>query len=135
MTSSALAQLALFVICPAAPSSGAPGPALGLNRVLAGVDAEGMPVSGHSIEACLAAAIREAVGDPLWLTDISLLFEPSLALDPLALLQRLAERRNLIVLWPGTWDGHTLTYAVPEHAHYRTWSDPRVRIITDGGLP
>lgn len=56
--------------------------------------------------------------------EIDLLFEPSLAVDPLAILRSISRIRPLVVTWPGSFDGGMLSYAVPEHAHYRTWSKP-----------
>lgn len=57
-------------------------------------------------------------------TDIDLLFEPTLALDPLSLLRSLSRLATLFVLWPGTFADGSLTYGTPEHAHYRAWSHP-----------
>jgi len=61
---------------------------------------------------------------PLLCTDIDLLFEPALALDPLALLREASRKVTLIVTWPGRYQNGVLTYAVPEHAHFRTWDNP-----------
>lgn len=64
---------------------------------------------------------------PLLLSQIDLLFEPSLRLDPLALLRGLSRQRPLIVAWPGSYQDGVLAYAVPEHSHYRTWPKPDLR--------
>lgn len=61
---------------------------------------------------------------PLVCTDIDLLFEPSLSLDPFVLLRQISRQIKLIVTWPGTYQDNTLAYAVPEHGHYRTWYAP-----------
>jgi len=58
---------------------------------------------------------------PVLCTRPDLLFEPSLLLDPLALFRQVARIKQIIVLWPGEYTANTLTYAVPEHHHYRTW--------------
>lgn len=70
----------------------------------------------------LVAAVRPYAPGPLLCTDIDLLFEPALALDPLRLLRDTSRLATLIVLWPGAAGGGTLTYAVPTHSHYRSWS-------------
>ena len=61
---------------------------------------------------------------PLLCTDISLLFEPSLQLDPLQLLLTASKTVCLIIAWPGTYQNETLAYAVPDHAHHRAWAAP-----------
>jgi hypothetical protein len=63
------------------------------------------------------------------MTDIDLLFEPTWALDPLALLRSASRSARLIVAWPGTYAHDTLAYAVPEHSAYRTWRRPGVHIM------
>lgn len=79
----------------------------------------------HALEAALAALDKE----PVILHHISLLFEPMLALDPLLALQQLTRQRRLVIAWPGTSTGERLCYAVPEHAHYRTWAIPEALIV------
>lgn len=50
-----------------------------------------------------------------------LLFDPSLQIDPLALFRHAARFIQIIVMWPGEYSANTLSYAVPEHHHFRTW--------------
>lgn len=64
--------------------------------------------------------LRQAPG-PVICTDIDLLFEPSLGLDPLKLLRDASRQTAIVVMWPGQTKDTVLSYAVPEHAHYRTW--------------
>ena len=82
----------------------------------------------RTAQLLLRRRLDEAAPGPLMCTDIDLLFEPTLQLDPLALFRRASRSLPLIVAWPGHYDGGVLSYAVPEHAHYRTWPDPQVRI-------
>ncbi|MCL4834877.1 MAG: BREX-3 system P-loop-containing protein BrxF [Caldilineaceae bacterium] len=73
----------------------------------------------------LVEAIRTASPPgPLLVTQIDLLFEPSLGLDPLGLLRSASRQRTLIVAWPGSYESGVLAYAVPEHSHYRIWAKP-----------
>jgi hypothetical protein len=58
---------------------------------------------------------------PLICINIDFLFLPILNLDPLAIFRQAARRTKLFVLWPGEKFGKTLSYAVPDHHHYRTW--------------
>jgi hypothetical protein len=63
-------------------------------------------------------------------TEIDLLFEPQLdptgelRLDPLDLFVQMSRQTRLVVAWPGGFDGQRLSYAVPAHAHYRSWPRP-----------
>ena len=66
---------------------------------------------------------------PILLTEIDLLFAPSLQLDPLSLLTSVSRSCRLVVAWPGEYTGETLTYAVPEHRHYRAWRRPQAAIM------
>ena len=61
---------------------------------------------------------------PLLVIDTDVLFEPSLQLDPLLLFQHASRRLPLIVTWAGSFEHGRLSYAVPEHAHYRPWRSP-----------
>lgn len=66
---------------------------------------------------------------PVLCTCPDLLFNPSLEIDPLALFRQAARIIQVIVLWPGEYSETNLSYAVPEHHHYRTWklSDSLIR--------
>ncbi len=74
-------------------------------------------------------AVRALAPGPVLCTAIDLLFEPALELDPLALFRQASRKTRLVVLWPGTYQHEGLAYAVPQHAHYRTWRAPDVDIF------
>jgi hypothetical protein len=71
----------------------------------------------------LETTLREKTPGPIVCADIDLLFHPSLGLDPLVLFRRISRYTKLIVLWPGTYKDGVLSYAVPEHKHYRFWKN------------
>lgn len=53
--------------------------------------------------------------------NIELLFDPTLQLNPLDLLRRLAHAKRIVAVWPGTLSNGRLTYADighPEHRDY-----------------
>ena len=79
----------------------------------------------HWLNAC----VQESGSGPVICTDIDLLFEPTLHLNPLVLFQQTSRRTPLILIWPGSYHDGVLVYAVPEHAHYRVWKDPGVMVI------
>ena len=76
----------------------------------------------RSTQSLLTESVRPCAPGPLLCRDIDLLFEPSLNLNPLQLLQKLSRVTALVVLWPGNADMKHLWYAAPSHPHYRSWS-------------
>ena len=63
-------------------------------------------------------ADQERTEDPLLLDNLELLFEPSLQINPLELLKRLAHAKRVVAVWPGELRNNRLTYADmghPEH--------------------
>ena len=81
---------------------------------------------------CAETAIYAAAPGPLLLTEIDLLFEPTLHLDVLALLRQASRTTSLVVTWPGSYANGILAYAVPQHGHYCTWHKPEVSIVALG---
>ncbi len=69
----------------------------------------------------MSHAISSLAPGPILCGDIDLLFEPALELDPLRVLREASRLAPLVVLWPGEYQARVLSYAVPEHTHYRTW--------------
>lgn len=88
-------------------------------------------VSGAAaVQAWLIDKVRGGTSSPILISDIDLLFEPGFKLDPLILFQRASRFNRLVVLWPGTYSkDKVLSYAVPEHNHYRTWRNPDADIV------
>lgn len=68
---------------------------------------------------------------PVGCVQIDLLFEPAFNLDPLHLFRQASRVTELVVQWPGEYVDGILSYAVPEHRHYRTWriTDPGIALI------
>ncbi len=71
-------------------------------------------------------SLRARAPGPVLCTEVDLLFEPDLELNPLMLCCRIARWTRLIVFWPGGYQQGVLTYAVPGHARYRHWRNPEV---------
>jgi len=59
--------------------------------------------------------------EPVLCIHIDLLFEPSLKMDPLALFRQASRSKKMIVLWAGEYSPGTLSYAIPEHCHFKSW--------------
>jgi hypothetical protein len=78
----------------------------------------------HEAQRTFIDAVRQLAPRPILCTDIDLLFEPTLDLDPLRLLRETSRVTPLIVTWPGSFTNKVLAYATaqPPHAHYRAWT-------------
>lgn len=83
----------------------------------------------RSVQEWFYETFKAAPNGPVLLTQIDLLFDPTFHLDPLALFRQVSRRKPLLVLWPGDYAGETLSYAAPEHSHYRTWHAPAAGFI------
>ena len=64
------------------------------------------------------------------LDNIELLFDASLALDPLRLLEEISRNWTLVVAWPGHVEGGWLIYARPGHPEYRRYPVGDLMIVT-----
>lgn len=61
-------------------------------------------------------------GGLLLLDNLELLFEPSLQVNPLDLIKRLAHAQPVVAVWPGELRGDRLTYADMSHPEHRDYS-------------
>ena len=103
---------------------------LALGRELSAVLRNEAPATRPSlVQSWLAQRLAELAPGPVLCTGIDLLFEPALRLDPLRLLRQTGRATPLAIAWPGTFANGALSYAVPAHAHYRTWRDPVARVV------
>jgi hypothetical protein len=67
--------------------------------------------------------------DPLLLDNLELLFEPSLHLNPLDLVRRLAHSKRVVAVWPGELCGDRLVYADMSHPEHRDYSRDGVVVL------
>lgn len=76
--------------------------------------------------------VKEAV-DICYFSRVNLLFEESLQADPLKLLQHAAKKKPIIVIWPGSLDSMSLSYAkpgLPDYKSYKLNEFQDVQVIT-----
>lgn len=69
----------------------------------------------------LEELLRETGNNVVLLDNTELLFDATLKLDPLRLLQGVSRNRTIIAAWNGAIEGDKLTYAMPEHPEYRRY--------------
>ncbi len=67
-------------------------------------------------------AFNASSQDLLLLENIEFLFEPSLQIDPLDTLRKLAHSRRVVAVWPGELRGDRLVYADMSHPEHRDYS-------------
>lgn len=78
---------------------------------------------GFSANELLREITDSALGDaPLLLDNIEVLFEPSLKINPLDLVKRLAHSRRVVAVWPGEMRDDRLVYASTGHPEHRDYS-------------
>ena len=74
-------------------------------------------------------ADKERTDDPLLLDNLELLFEPSLQINPLDLVRRLAHSKRVVAVWPGELRGDRLVYADMSHPEHRDYSRDGVVVL------
>jgi hypothetical protein len=105
-------------------------PRLSVGRELSAVLLSEMPRRrSRTARQWMPIRLREMAPGPVLCSEIDLLFEPMLELDPLGLLRDIGRVTRLVVTWPGSYRDDVLAYAVPDHSHYRTWRKPGVSIV------
>ncbi len=77
----------------------------------------------------MKARLGEISPGPVLCTEIDLLFDSTLELDPLSLMRDVSRVSRMVVTWPGSYRRDVLAYAVSDHSHYRTWRKPEVPIV------
>jgi hypothetical protein len=70
----------------------------------------------------LGDVVKEAGSRVVLLDNLEMLFDASLQLNPLQILQSLSRNVTLVASWSGTFANNTLVYAEPWHAEYRQYS-------------
>ncbi len=74
-------------------------------------------------------AFNASSQDLLLLENIEFLFEPSLQIDPLDTLRKLAHSRRVVAVWPGELRGDRLVYADMSHPEHRDYSREGVVVL------
>ena len=86
-------------------------------------------IEGRAREIALLEPSGERTEAPLLLDNLELLFEPSLQINPLDLVRRLAHSRRVVAVWPGERRGDRLIYADMSHPEHRDYSQDGVVVL------
>ncbi|MEE9356680.1 MAG: BREX-3 system P-loop-containing protein BrxF [Methylococcaceae bacterium] len=91
---------------------------LELSNLLLTIPSQDRAISASSVFTKLIAEQKAPV---LLLDHIEIIFDRSLSIDPLKLLQNNAKNTTLIISWPGEKTASSLAYATPSHSEYRCY--------------
>ena len=111
-----------------------PYPALNLNQQLSAELLETpQNVRAGLLTNLLPALLKKSAADPLILDGLEILFDRSLAVDPIRLLEACSRDKTILACWPGSINHAGLSYAIPSHPEYRIYkaSDWRDVIYLD----
>ena len=74
-----------------------------------------------SVALFLDQIIRTVSEDIVCLSGLEILFDRSLAIDPIRLLASCSKNKTLLVSWPGDKTSSGLSYATPSHPEHRNY--------------
>ncbi len=75
----------------------------------------------RSIDQLVFSLVSGSVSEVVLITGLEILFDRSLAVDPIRLLATCAKNKTLLVCWPGDKTTSGLSYATPSHPEYRNY--------------
>lgn len=76
--------------------------------------------------------IQQAASEGVVLDNLEILFDATLQVDPLRMLQLASRNRLIVASWNGTYENGTLSYAEPHHPEYRSYRDVAAVIVAAG---
>jgi len=83
-----------------------------------------------AVQDLLGEIVSQAEGHVVLLDNIEILFDASLKLDPLRLLQAVSRNTTLAVAWNGNVQNDALTYAGPGHPEFRRYPALELLVVT-----
>jgi hypothetical protein len=88
-----------------------------------------VPLRTASVENCFAACITESSKGVIFLDHLEVLFEPSLRINPVALVKGVSRNIPIVASWPGAVSGNRLTFGSPDHPGYKELSEQDLEAI------
>ena len=90
-----------------------------------------VPVSlrSASVEDCFAACLGESPSAVTCLDHLEILFEPSLRVNPVALIKGASRHAVLVVSWPGTVSTGHLFFGASDHPSYMDISEHELESV------
>jgi hypothetical protein len=89
------------------------------------------------VQKLLDGIVEQIDGPVVVLDNTEILFNDSLKLDPLRLLQGISRDRTVVASWNGSVVGGHLTYATPEHPEFKQYpsQDLLLVVMDETGTP
>ena len=69
----------------------------------------------------LTEIVGTSADDVILVDNIEILFDVSLMLDPLRLLQGISRNKTVVAAWNGSIESNHVIYATPDHAEYKRY--------------
>lgn len=73
------------------------------------------------LTSLLPDLLKNHADELLELDGLEILFDRSLAVDPIRLLISCAKKQNIIAIWPGARHSNSLSYAPPSHPEHKSY--------------
>jgi hypothetical protein len=86
----------------------------------------------RQVERLLREVIAAAPGQAVLLDNLEILFDTSLQVEPLRLLQVSSRNRTIVASWSGSFRDSTLTYAEPGHPEFAQFKQVEAIVISIG---
>ena len=84
------------------------------------------------VDQLLKDILATVPGDVVLLDNLEILFDTSLELEPLRLLQLSSRNRTIVASWNGSYQSGTLTYAEPSHPEFARFQETDAIVIAIG---
>jgi hypothetical protein len=86
----------------------------------------------RQVERLLKEVVAAAPGDVVLLDNLEILFDTTLEVEPLRMLQVLGRNRTIVAAWNGSFRDGTLTYAEPGHPEFIQFKQADVVVVPVG---
>jgi hypothetical protein len=86
----------------------------------------------RQVDRLIREVIATAPGDVVLLDNLEILFDTSLEVEPLRLLQVSSRNRTIVASWSGSFQAGTLTYAEPGHPEFIQFKQTEAIVVTVG---
>lgn len=89
----------------------------------------------RQVERLLKEVVGAIPGDVVLLDNLEILFDTSLEVEPLRMLQVSSRNRTVVASWNGSFQNGTLTYAEPGHPEFIQFKQTEAIVVNVGPIP
>ncbi len=87
------------------------------------------PLRTASVEDCFADCLGMPLDEIVAIDHLEILFEPTLKINPIALIQGASRSRTILASWPGIINGSHLSFGSSDHPEYVELSEQELESI------